>query len=97
MTITSKTATQKCAFKAKFMDGVLIGPGKVPGSKEGKPVPGAGVKGTSILIEDLFFNVLTRKNALKNPSDEYNRILTVSLCLYFLLPPPCFSFDYFFR
>ena len=62
------------------MDGGLIGPGKkAPGSKEGKPVPTAGVKGTSILIEDLFFNVLTRKNALRNPSDEYNRILQVWL------------------
>ena len=74
MTIISRTQGEKCAYRAKYVDGTVVN--DIPNSIA-KPVPTAGVKGTTILIEDLFYNVLTRKNALKNAADEYNRILQV--------------------
>jgi len=74
LTITTMTKDAKCAFKAKYADG------KMQPAQAGKPpkaTPCAGVKGTTILAEDLFFNVSTRKKALKSPSEEYNKILEV--------------------
>lgn len=73
LTITSATASSPCAYRASYADGNLVS--SEPGMNE--PVPCAGVKGTSIQVEDLFFNVSTRKKAIRNLSDEYNRILEV--------------------
>ncbi|XP_061140917.1 DNA mismatch repair protein Mlh1 isoform X3 [Syngnathus typhle] len=67
VTITSKTADAKCAYRGTYSDGKLKGPSK----------PCAGNQGTQILAEDLFYNVSTRRKALKSPSDEYSRIVEV--------------------
>ncbi|CAL1578362.1 unnamed protein product [Knipowitschia caucasica] len=67
VTITTKTADAKCAFRACYGDGKLKAP----------PKPCAGNQGTQILVEDLFYNVSTRRKALKSPSDEYSRIVEV--------------------
>ncbi|KAM8858487.1 DNA mismatch repair protein Mlh1 [Spinachia spinachia] len=67
VTITTKTADAKCAHRASYGDGKLKGP----------PKPCAGNQGTQILVEDLFYNVATRRKALKSPSDEYSRIVEV--------------------
>ncbi|KAL6101343.1 mlh1 [Pungitius sinensis] len=67
VTITTKTADAKCAHRASYSDGKLKGP----------PKPCAGNQGTQILVEDLFYNVSTRRKALKSPSDEYSRIVEV--------------------
>uniref|UniRef100_A0A672H2Y0 DNA mismatch repair protein MLH1 n=1 Tax=Salarias fasciatus TaxID=181472 RepID=A0A672H2Y0_SALFA len=67
VTITTKTADAKCAYRANYSDGKLKGP----------PKPCAGNQGTQILVEDLFYNVSTRRKALKSPSDEYSRIVEV--------------------
>ncbi|XP_037533890.1 DNA mismatch repair protein Mlh1 [Nematolebias whitei] len=67
VTITTKTADAKCAFRASYSDGKLKGP----------PKPCAGNQGTQILVEDLFYNVSTRRKALKSPGDEYSRIVDV--------------------
>ncbi|KAI8580020.1 hypothetical protein K450DRAFT_238976 [Umbelopsis ramanniana AG] len=74
VTITTKTADSKCAFRASYSDGKLV-PQKPGMSNEPKPT--AGNKGTQITAEDLFYNVPSRRKALKNPSDEYSRILDV--------------------
>ncbi|KAM9848189.1 DNA mismatch repair protein Mlh1 [Aulostomus maculatus] len=67
VTITTKTADAKCAYRASYSDGKLKGP----------PKPCAGNQGTQILVEDLFYNVSTRRKALKSPGDEYSRIIEV--------------------
>ncbi|XP_064133530.1 DNA mismatch repair protein Mlh1 isoform X2 [Loxodonta africana] len=67
VTITTKTADGKCAFRANYSDGKLKAP----------PNPCAGNQGTQIVVEDLFYNIATRRKALKNPSEEYGKILEV--------------------
>ncbi|KAG0358396.1 DNA mismatch repair protein [Gamsiella multidivaricata] len=74
VTITTKTKDSNCAFKASYSDGVII-PAK-PGATA-EPKPCAGNNGTQISAEDLFYNVPTRRKALKNPTEEYNRILDI--------------------
>ncbi|XP_072533534.1 DNA mismatch repair protein Mlh1 [Salminus brasiliensis] len=67
VTITTKTADGKCAYRASYCDGKLKAP----------PKPCAGNQGTLISVEDLFYNVPTRRKALKSPSEEYSRIVEV--------------------
>ncbi|XP_077053047.1 DNA mismatch repair protein Mlh1 isoform X1 [Siphateles boraxobius] len=67
VTITTKTADAKCAYRANYCDGKLKSP----------PKPCAGNQGTLISVEDLFYNVSTRRKALKSPSEEYSRIIEV--------------------
>ncbi|XP_017652931.1 DNA mismatch repair protein Mlh1 isoform X2 [Nannospalax galili] len=67
VTITTKTADGKCAYRASYSDGKLQAP----------PKPCAGNQGTQITVEDLFYNITTRRKALKNPSEEYGKILEV--------------------
>ncbi|XP_025233147.1 DNA mismatch repair protein Mlh1 [Theropithecus gelada] len=67
VTITTKTADGKCAYRASYSDGKLKGP----------PKPCAGNQGTQITVEDLFYNIATRRKALKNPSEEYGKILEI--------------------
>ncbi|RUS29738.1 DNA mismatch repair protein Mlh1-like protein [Jimgerdemannia flammicorona] len=99
VTITTKTADSKCAWRASYSDGKLVSPR--PGVSA-DPKPTAGNNGTQITVsvkteklnvfhspdfyinnspaiqaEDLFYNVPARRKALKNPSDEYSRILDV--------------------
>ncbi|XP_046884803.1 DNA mismatch repair protein Mlh1 isoform X2 [Hypomesus transpacificus] len=67
VTITTKTADAKCAYRATYCDGKL----------KTQPKPCAGNQGTQIIVEDLFYNVTTRRKALKSPSEEYSRIVEV--------------------
>ncbi|XP_064025941.1 DNA mismatch repair protein Mlh1 [Pogoniulus pusillus] len=68
VTVTTKTADAKCAYRATYSDGKIKAP----------PKPCAGNQGTQITVEDLFYNVNTRRKALKNPSEEYAKILEVA-------------------
>ncbi|XP_068526583.1 DNA mismatch repair protein Mlh1 isoform X1 [Anas acuta] len=67
VTVTTKTADAKCAYRASYSDGKIKAP----------PKPCAGNQGTQIMVEDLFYNINTRRKALKNPSEEYAKILEV--------------------
>ncbi|TPX58720.1 hypothetical protein PhCBS80983_g02957 [Powellomyces hirtus] len=74
VTITTKQESSPCAWRACYSDGKLKPP--KPGMSA-DPKPCAGNKGTQIVVEDLFYNVTTRRKALKSASEEYNRILDV--------------------
>eukprot|EP00606_Chrysophyceae_sp_TOSAG23-5_P001519 GSChrysophyteH2.ASY1.ANO1.400.1 assembled CDS len=74
VTITTRTADAQCAYKAKYSDGKLV-PVK-PGGKA-EPSPCAGTVGTTIAVEDLFYNMHTRKSAFKNLNEQYQRVLDV--------------------
>ncbi|XP_043213715.1 DNA mismatch repair protein Mlh1-like isoform X2 [Amphibalanus amphitrite] len=67
LTITTRTADSKCAFRARYTDGRL----------REDPRPCAGNVGTQILVEDLFFNMAARRQALRSPAEEFNKISEV--------------------
>ncbi|KAI9592393.1 mutL-like protein 1, colon cancer, nonpolyposis type 2 [Syncephalis fuscata] len=74
VTIISKTKDAACAFKGVYKDGKLVS--KDASDSEVKPC--SGNDGTSIIVEDLFYTMPTRRRALRSPSDEYHRLLTVA-------------------
>lgn len=69
VTILTRTNNSPCAYRAQYSDG------KFATGQE--PKPAAGLVGTSISVEDLFYNMPTRKAAFKNTNDEYIRVLDV--------------------
>lgn len=72
LTVTTKTKDSTCAWRAYY------GGGKLEPSKPGQtadPKPVAGRNGTQITVEDLFYNVPTRRRAFRSASDEYNKII----------------------
>ncbi|KAJ7207096.1 histidine kinase-like ATPase [Mycena pura] len=74
LSVVTKTKLETCAWKAHYLDGLLV-EGK-PG-QTAEPKPCAGNDGTTIIIEDLFYNTPTRLSALRSASEEYSRILDV--------------------
>lgn len=76
VTIQTKTADEPCAYKAKYSDGKLV-PLRAGDRAEARPC--AGLTGTTITVEDLFYNMQTRKQAFRNTREEYQRILDVMM------------------
>ncbi|TAQ85943.1 hypothetical protein B7494_g5748 [Chlorociboria aeruginascens] len=74
LTVTTKTKDSNCAFRAHYDSGHLV-PAK-PG-QSADPKPTAGRQGTQITVEDLFYNVPTRRRAFRSASEEYNKIIDV--------------------
>ncbi|KAL4890190.1 histidine kinase-like ATPase [Aspergillus ambiguus] len=74
LTVTTKTAGSSCAWRAHYSDGKLV-PAK-PG-QSATPKATAGRGGTQITVEDLFYNVPTRRRAFRSASEEYAKILDV--------------------
>lgn len=58
-----------CICRASYVDGKLTGTLK----------PSAGNQGTQITVEDLFYNVPTRRKALKSASEEHAKIAEVEI------------------
>lgn len=67
VTVTTMTKDDRCAWRVCFQEGKMLD----------KPAPIAGKQGTTILVEDLFYNVPSRLRSLKSPNDEFNKILDV--------------------
>lgn len=74
VTITTKTADSQCAYKAKYTDGILV---PLKHGDKAEPKMCAGMVGTTIAVEDLFYNMHTRKQAFKNTNEQFQRILDV--------------------
>ncbi|KAH7328279.1 histidine kinase-like ATPase [Stachybotrys elegans] len=72
LTVTTKTKDSAVAWRAHYLDGRLVPP------KPGQPAEPKGVAGrpgTQITVEDLFFNIPTRRRAFRSPADEFNKII----------------------
>lgn len=69
LTVTTQTHGAVHALRAEYRDGSLTGP----------PRPCAGLPGTTVSVEDLFYNIPTRRKALKSASEEYSKVLEASL------------------
>ncbi|KAI8963874.1 DNA mismatch repair protein MutL [Daldinia sp. FL1419] len=72
LTVTTRTKDSDCSWRAHF-DGGKLSPAKPGQSPDPKPI--AGRIGTQISVEDLFYNVPTRRKAFRSTSDEYNKII----------------------
>ncbi|KAJ5654056.1 hypothetical protein N7490_001059 [Penicillium lividum] len=72
--VTTKTAGSSCAWRAHYGEGKLV-PAK-PG-QNAVPKATAGRGGTQITVEDLFYNVPSRRRAFRSSSEEYAKILDV--------------------
>jgi DNA mismatch repair protein MLH1 len=71
LSVTTKTAESSCAWKAHYAGGKLA-PFKAGQSADPKAC--AGRQGTQIQVEDLFYNVPTRRRAFRSASEEYAKI-----------------------
>ncbi|PIL27589.1 hypothetical protein GSI_10740 [Ganoderma sinense ZZ0214-1] len=74
LSVITKTKTDTCAWKACYADGALT-PAKPGMTADAKPC--AGNDGTTIVVENLFYNTPTRLSALRGSSEEYSRVLEV--------------------
>jgi DNA mismatch repair protein MLH1 len=73
VTIITKTQDSDCAYRVEYQDSRPLAKG---GGGAG-PQACAGVKGTTIMVQDLFYNVPTRLRTLKSSNEEYRQILNV--------------------
>lgn len=71
-----------CAFKMHYRDGNPTSDPKLPANENStatiKPKPSAGKEGTTITVQDLFYNIPSRRRAMegrRSERDEYDRIL----------------------
>ena len=77
VTVTSRTSNQKCAYRMSYQDGM---PAVNELKEEIDAKPCAGKEGTMIQVQDLFYNVPSRRKAIegkRNEREEYDRILSV--------------------
>lgn len=65
VTVTTITPGQLHGYRASYRDGLM----------EHEPKACAAVKGTQIMIENLFYNMTARKKTLQNSGDDYPKIV----------------------
>uniref|UniRef100_A0A383V9C2 DNA mismatch repair protein S5 domain-containing protein n=1 Tax=Tetradesmus obliquus TaxID=3088 RepID=A0A383V9C2_TETOB len=68
VTVTTMTASMQHGYRVRYSDGEMLPPG---------PKPVAAVPGTSIIVEDMFYNMLPRKRAFRPGPEEHNLCLDV--------------------
>eukprot|EP00882_Tetradesmus_deserticola_P008391 GHRQ01008848.1.p1 GENE.GHRQ01008848.1~~GHRQ01008848.1.p1 ORF type:complete len:560 (+),score=205.50 GHRQ01008848.1:133-1812(+) len=68
VTVTTMTASMQHGYRVRYSDGEMLPPG---------PKPAAAVPGTSIIVEDMFYNMLPRKRAFRPGPEEHNLCLDV--------------------
>ncbi|KAK9929677.1 hypothetical protein M0R45_026766 [Rubus argutus] len=64
VTVTTITKGQLHGYRVSYKDGVM----------EHEPKACAAVKGTQIMIENLFYNMSARRKTLQNSADDYSKI-----------------------
>jgi DNA mismatch repair protein MLH1 len=67
VSVLTKTKSDTCAHTAKYLDGVLVA----------SPAASAGLDGTTLTVEDLFYNLPTRLRGLRPAGEEYRAIVDV--------------------
>jgi DNA mismatch repair protein MLH1 len=70
--VSTRTKESSCAWEAHYSGGKLASP--KPG-QSAEPKPKAGRQGTQITVEDLFYNIPSRRRAFRSSSEEYAKIL----------------------
>ncbi|XP_039124068.1 DNA mismatch repair protein MLH1 isoform X1 [Dioscorea cayenensis subsp. rotundata] len=65
VTVTTITEGQLHGYRASYRDGVM----------EQEPRPCAAVKGTQIMVENLFYNMIARRKNLQNSNDDYPKVV----------------------
>ncbi|CAE6128868.1 unnamed protein product [Arabidopsis arenosa] len=65
VTVTTITKGQIHGYRVSYRDGVM----------EHEPKACAAVKGTQILVENLFYNMTARRKTLHNSADDYGKIV----------------------
>ena len=67
LSILTKTRQSPCGFKCEYKDGKPVS----------GPLPLASNQGTTITVEELFYNVPTRRAALRSNAEDHNKISDV--------------------
>lgn len=65
VTVTTITKGQLHGYRVSYRDGAM----------EHEPRACAAVKGTQIMVENLFYNMAARKKTLQNSADDYSKIV----------------------
>lgn len=65
VSVTTITQGQLHGYRASYKDGVM----------EHEPKACAAVKGTQIMVENLFYNMAARRKTLQNSADDYSKIV----------------------
>lgn len=74
VSVTSMPEGAPCAYRATYADGKLV---PEAGGASADPRPCARTRGTTITVQDLFYNAPARLKAMRSASEEYGRILDV--------------------
>jgi DNA mismatch repair protein MLH1 len=83
--IVSRTVDASYAYRAKYADGKLISP----------LLRAAGKIGTTITVEDLYYNMAARRQAFKNGAEEFTKILNVVMQYSIRFPRTSFTLKKF--